>query len=483
MNIATVLKTSMALPLTLALAAAGFLLLSLAQISPALAAVTCGSWEQGTLDADGNWTAGSGTDYRVQCVGDSAGGKVSAGDLPTPPQGTGRLVVETSGTISASDDRERGVRLRSFDVEDIGRLVVINRGSISTNGDEFAYGISVRSNASANAEASALNTGTVSTSGTAGHGVFARILPGGSGTATAINEGSITTSGGTHEWDSGSGLRLIGSDGLKANNEGAGDAAATNQAGATIRTSGDGASGIAVWAANGGNATATNRGTVTVTGSQDVGTATVRYSSTRGVRGDSRGGIGRAVNEAGGVITTGSMDANGVRTGGHGTYGLAAWNEGSSGRAEAVNHGTITTFGEQVTYPDGRVRSALGMEASSVSNSVHAENTGTITTWGRGAYGVQAWSSGGGSSLTVDGLNSGTVTTNGARGFGVFAGTGNNGSGGSATVVARNSGSVTTTGDNADAVAAYARVGGTTSNPNRVEAYSKRCGGGTRLSA
>ena len=296
-----------------ALLVAGLLLLPSAQFSPALAAVTCGSsWERGTLNANGNWTAGSGADYRVQCAGDSNDDTLRAGDLPTPPQGAGRLVVETSGTIGGGSGR--GIRLRDQDLQGVSRLVVINRGSVTTSGGEYAYGIDVRRTSGAGAEARAVNKGNVATSGLGSRGVYAEIDGAGAGTATAVNEGNITTSGDPVAWATGDLVgwqhRLLGSHGLRAQSEGTGDASATNEAGATIHVSGDGADGVSVWAANGGNATATNRGTVTVTGNYAVGTETIRFSSAEGVTAStSGGGNARAVNEAGGVITTGSVDA------------------------------------------------------------------------------------------------------------------------------------------------------------------------------
>ena len=92
----------------LALLAAGLLLVPLAQLSPALAAVTCGSsWEQGTLDANGNWTPGSGTDYRVVCTADTDGEVFDVTDLPLPlPAGAARHVIDLS---DPNIDRDRAV--------------------------------------------------------------------------------------------------------------------------------------------------------------------------------------------------------------------------------------------------------------------------------------------------------------------------------------------------------------------------------------
>ena len=516
----------------LAFLAAGLLILASTHLFPAFAAVNCApSWEQGTL-ANGNWTAGSGTDYRVQCVGDGDGDVLRHDDLPPPPQGASRLVVEASGTITASGNGTQAIRINASESQGVARIVVVNRGSITTSGEEFAYGIDLRRASGAGAEARAVNKGTVTTSGIAGHGVFARIEGAGAGTAIAINEGNISTSGGTHTWEG----RLIGSDGLKANNRGTGDAVAINEAGASIHTSGNGADGVQVSTDNGGDATATNRGTVTVTGNYAIGTETVRFASTYGVTAAANGGgNARAINEAGGVITTGST-ANNVRSGGDGTKGLHTYTEGA-GRAHTTNHGTITTFGEPITRPDGQMRHAMGVEATSRQTnsgqvSSLAENTGTVTTWGQGANGVLgwlhagasgdtvtadnsgsvatnggdasavmagidnssgsvtvearnsgtvmtsgrsaegvfAWSRGGGAGYELTAVNSGTVTTTGARAFGVFAGIGADSS--STTVEARNSNSVTTTGDDAQGVIAYAAGGGTTGSPNRVEAYN-----------
>ena len=245
-----------------AIFAAGLLALPSAQLSPALAAVSCGaSWEQGTLDSSGSWTAGSGTDYRVVCTADTDGETFGPDVLPEPVPGavrevfdlsdsnidhassmgglddvetaspgvvlTGRLdaspgrhaveaniggfssgsegadfVLESFAIIVTTGDFRRGIYLRNTDSAHTGRIEAINRGSISTSGDLFAEGMRVISSATnAQAEVRAVNTGTVTTTGEGSRGVYVRMQGSTTaGTATAINEGTVTTSGDTGIW-------------------------------------------------------------------------------------------------------------------------------------------------------------------------------------------------------------------------------------------------------------------------------------------
>ena len=515
-------------PLVGAVFGAGLLFFTTLPHGPAHAAVTCDTnWQRGTLQDNGIWAVdGAGTDYRVACTGDANGDTLNIDDLPESPAGAARLVVDVSvsnqnidfvrdgltnaedehvvvtgalgasggddggvhidvdsfqdnqnaftlesfADIHASGDSTRGIWIRNRDPEHKDHVVAINHGTITTSGDDWAYGMYVETESTASeAHARAVNKGTISTSGIGARGVRAKVESTGAGTATVINEGTITTSGGVKMWTEGTESGWTGAHGMFAQNDGGGDAHATNEAGGVIEITGEGARGVYAGAGfsvlgtagNGGTAVAINRGTVTATGdSAAESDGTLRYSAS-GVYAHSLGGVARAVNEAGGSVTTGSKDENGVRSGGARSRGVYAGNEGDAGEARAVNRGSVTTYGDPLP---GEATASDGVNAWSVTQSAYAENSGEVRTEGRNASGVEAAAGGGGAGEEAVAVNSGEIVTTGGRdadgsAAGVFAYTGG---GAAATATNEARGSIDVSGDGVRGILIFA-------NNNRVQ--------------
>ena len=477
---------------------AGILLAVSAPLSPASAAVTCDStWTRGTLDASGNWTAGAGNDYRIVCTADTDGDTVT--DTPTASDGpddipadartlvthvsgpnidrvfqtipdaeggrlalTGSLgssvtnrsavfiridrftagyedndaVIESFLTIDSTADGADGIVIRNEDASHTGTIEAINRGTITTTGDGFAYGMYVFSQSSS---ARADNAGTVTTSGTAGRGVHARVQTGSAGTATAINRGTVRTSGGAAKVTDVD--FYIPSDGVRAFHNADGNAEASNAAGGTVTVTGDGARGVSASTAGDGNAVAENAGEVVTRGDAFVFPSNDDWIGPYGVLAFSSGG---------GNVTARNSASGEVETHGAPGYGVAAISPGG-GTARVENAGTVDTH---ATRSNSTLPGDVGFEI--------------------GARGLYAWSSRGDATIVNQGT--GTVETRGARAFGAFASISNRGSAGSATATARNQGSVTTRGRNAEGVIAFASTGGTEARPNTVRAHNEAGG-------
>ena len=430
--------------------------------------MACGAWQQGALDASGNWTAsGTGTDARTVCTSGTDGDTLEIGDLPASlPSGTVRIVIDASdaevdyinlhndewenaegghyivtGTLGGSSDRgvrygidafktgdewgnftlesratvtvsgswNHGVYLYNGDRNHSGRLEAVNKGTVSTGG-QGGHGVYVYSlgEAVSYAEARAANEGSVTTSGDGATGVYAYVDTG-AGTATAVNSGTVITTGDYRVASS----YLSSADGVKAANEGGGNAAAINAAGGIVTVSGAASEGVYAYTEGGGTARAVNRGTVTATGDSATDSGSGFRSSANGVHAATwiNGGVARAVNEAGAIITTGSKSGM-VRSGGKSAVGLSAHNEGHGGRAEAINRGAVTTYGDPQT---GWSLGAHGVSAWSEHNSAYAENSGTVRTEGANAAGLFAEAERGGHGQSALVVNSGAIVTTGVR--------------------------------------------------------------------
>ena len=327
-----------------------------------------------------------------------------------------------------------GIDLRNNAEAHTGRIEAINRGSITTSGNLFSEGMRVESRAtSAQAEVRAVNKGTVATTGTGSRAVY--VILRGAGAAAATNEGSITTSGEVGIWEDTNNnvSHAISSDGIRVQNNGAGNARAINEAGGTIETSGSGAAGMNVRAAS-GDVSATNNGSITTRGD-----AYAFVDGNYALRAD-----GMSARSPSGDATVTNLAGGSIETHGSAAWGISA--DSDNGDATIQNSGTVTTHGGPASMLPGW------------SSEV-------------GARGLRAYSDFGDASIVNE--SSGSVETKGARAFGIFAGIGRYGSSSGGTAVVRNRGGVTTTGDNADAVHAFANGGGTSADPNRVEAYNE----------
>ena len=449
-----------------AVLAVGFPVLVSVPLSPVSAAVTCDSaWTPGTLDSNGNWRAGAGLDYRIQCTADTDGDAVTVGDVPPVPLGNtfvidvsdanidslsgttatgraGRLVVtgqlgsatgdslsytitefeaaerdaefllESFATIVSAATGGHAIVLESSDTNHDGTIKAINRGRITTAGSDPAYGVIVVSTSSASAD----NRSSITTSGDGGRGIVARVITTGVGTATATNSGEIGTSGGVAEITSGTDTAHIASDGVLAINDSGGDATASNAAGGTVKVTGDGASGVGAVAATArGNAEATNAGSVRTEGEAYVDSGTTICIGPHGVFALAQGdGNATATNAAGGTVDTAGKPAMGV----------AAQADGS-GAAMVTNAGTVVTHAtESIADLPGEdeARSAHGLFASSETGlaTIVNEASGSVTTSGAGAVGMLASGYRGGS-VTVMATNEGRVATEGAEAHAVLA--------------------------------------------------------------
>ena len=452
--------------------------------APAHAALSCNPLQQGTLSADGaTFTPGTGasdTDFRLSCTGAGAADVLDEDDVLTAINAfsgqvldrtdarlvlefggsgaavnsvdTGRIRTVVLGNIRGADGTTgfnkhgaelvgdlnidsyadvrttggaRGLRVSNSDETPGGKIRLRNFGRVVTTGEGTAetprrgYGVSGWSER-ADIEVSNEAGATIETRGAGGRGLYASIDQ--DGAAKAVNRGTVITKGGP------SGDRRA--DGVRADSGGS-VAEAVNEAGATVRTEGDGARGVYAtlcsWTGescrpgrSGGTATAINRGAVTVTGdSVTVDDRILRpYGVSANVNG---GGTARAVNEAGATI----------RTEGDGARGLHAGHDGAAGRAEAENMGAIVTIGAPAQ--SGR-RQADGLGAWSETRSVQAVNHqgATITTEGVGAEGIDAAVGRGGAGTSAVAVNRGTIRTSGgvfnesrirqSNGMGVYTG-------------------------------------------------------------
>ena len=418
--------------------------------------------------------------------------------------GSARATNDVGGTVTTHGDGARGVSAYSgWNGIQGGTAVATNRGTVTTRGNTdsrrtAADGVYANSNggtARATNEAGA----TIRTYGTGARGVGADNSHGSvSGRAEVENRGTISTSGQ---------YANTGAHGMSAWSE-HNSATAVNHAGATVTTSGRGASGVQASAGGGPDETAlaSNRGTVITTG--DTFHDASRVSATVGVVAYGVGGEASAVAENAyeGVVDVGGTGARGVWA--------VAWS--GYGDATARNHGRITTRGDvhrvdRTGTENDTSRSPNALQSTSRYSDAIVVNEvgGVIETHGTVGYGLDAYADGGGSAIAVNrgrvttrgesaddlpgnrgrtigarGISvysrhgsaragndsTGRVDTHGKRAFGVFAESGADGSRTSGRVEVVNRGQVHTRGWNADGVVAIALHPGTADNPNHVRA-------------
>ncbi len=342
--------------------------------------------------------------------------------------------VPTDGEFGSEASRRHGAVIANWSDSDFaGVIEVINTGSIRTTGDGRGYAFRVDNNSEhADAEAIAVNKGTIETRGTAQRGMTASIE--GSGAAVAINEGTVTTRGGPDD--------NYDAHAVLASSDGAGTATAINVSGATITTEGDGALGLRAETTGSGTATATNEAGATVTTEGD-GASGLRATVTGS-------GTATATNEAGATVTTTGDDARGVN----------ARVQDGAGTAIATNRGSILTTGDDTgTRAYGLYAQAFVDEGSVDGAEVRAVNSGMIETRGTGARGIRANVGGSGTAVAI---NEGSVTTKGATsesGFSAHGVQARVAEGGTATATNANGATITTTGDGARGLVAWGGSG------------------------
>ena len=427
-------------------------------------AVDCEDGERGTFNpSTGQFVvSSSGSDYRVECSGDTTNevngesitNAVDQGDvLPDalryfvidivgnasdtninlslapddpgePPFGEGSDDPETIvilGDITTTTQDKTGINIGSYDgnsATPITRLIVESWADVTTTG-VAARGVTIYNDA-----------------GEAGSRVV------------FINHGEIETRGDgivdTNFMYPGRRARAIAVGTLN------GDAEVVNESDGVVRTSGTGARGIQVDVDNMGTAKVTNRGSVTTTGGgfEHTGQNALVHGAD-GVTATSEMGDAEGTNE--GIINTRGVGARGMRIASNG-----------AGTATATNRGRVTTRGGE--YEE---RGADGVTASSSTGAATAinENGGTITTEGDSANGLYAVSTGGGGSARAE--NSGTISTEGTEAHALIAVTSDG------STVAENRGDVTTIGENAYGVVATALGGGTDTAPAEVSSLNE----------
>ena len=209
-----------------------------------------------------------------------------------------------------------------------------------------------------------------------------------------------------------------------------GDAEASNEAGATVTTRGQGAAGVVARAPfTAGTATAVNRGAIDTYGDMVYLREQEDEYRSDGLSAYSAYGPARAVNEAGAEIRTGGVSAWGMRadgssaeasnsgaisTTGAGSWGMrvrATGSSPSSSPATGTNAGSIVTRGEPWLHPAGYTRYAHGVWVYTPSGAAAATNAagGAIDAHGAGASGMGVRSDSGAAS----GTNAGSIVTRG----------------------------------------------------------------------
>ena len=224
-----------------------------------------------------------------------------------------------------------------------------------------------------------------------------------------------------------------------------------------VTANGDGKRGIAIFNESGGGVTFRNFADITTNGQGFTRPDTEMYR-TRTAHGitvtsesDNSTGDVMVINEAEGSVTT---EGDGAR-------GIFAYTEGT-GDATVINRGEVSTRGS--VYKSGDVdeefpyRRADGIYANSTEGNARAENENIVTTSGKGARAVYAYT--GGAGKTAVAKNRGTVTVSGDRyidgtterdSYGVAA----IASDGSSFATNESTGTITISGIDSDAVLAY----------------------------
>ena len=338
--------------------------------------------------------------------GSAQQGRLGYGVVAASRSGEVEVVNESGASVVTRGPGGRGIVAGT----NSSTATAINRGTITTHGNarlggSYSYraatGIYVighwdeSTHGGGTARAFNESGATVTTHGQGTPGIYA-----GAGAsrnfgvaALATNRGTVTTRGSATS----DGYRSMG---VIARAQG-GTARATNEADATIRTYGTGATGL--YARNSdswsGRAEAENRGTITTSGGP------VGWRLAEGIGAWSEYNTAYAVNHEDGTVTTSGRGARGM---------YASTSHGGPDEAAfAINRGTVTARGNS-HHTDTGVYSTFGVAAFSGSPaSAVAENayTGVIETLGTGATGLtaQAWRAGG----TANARNRGRITTRG----------------------------------------------------------------------
>lgn len=405
--------------------------LALFAAEPTLAVVTCDPLERGSLSGGAfiPGTAAGDTDYRLACSGDE-------GDAVRLDHFNDALAADGADPIVVTPDLRyvfdldgvnAGLYLRRFRGADAQTGVVM--GPLVFRGDvRFAAGATGQSGGIAFGVSEELRDDLFVDS-------YANVRVTGSGrgielisrdmdtskTVRARNFGAIVTEGAPVERET----WLQTGRGVYARSDG-GAAEASNEAGATITTRGDGAQGVRALVNGAHTATAVNRGTIATHG--DLAQFQGDSYQSDGLAATTWGGVARAVNEAGGVIRTEGASAWGmwvsdrgdtagraeasnsgeVETTGAGSRGMRV--RSNSGAAAATNAGSIVTRGEPWVHPDGFTLSANGMWIYAPSGTASATNAdgGAIDIHGAGARGMGVQSGG-----AASGTNAGSIVTRG----------------------------------------------------------------------
>ncbi|MDQ0571445.1 outer membrane autotransporter protein [Variovorax paradoxus] len=339
---------------------------------------TSGSGIYARNDGDGTATATL-LNGRISTAG-TYGYGLYAGTL-----GAGNAVASSSAGTSIQTSGTDGAKGILAHAMGTGNATAMNGGTVLTTGAsgiDGNFGVyALATGGSANAG----NTGTITTGGTFGYGVYA--VTTGNGTATATSSGAITTNG---PYSTGIGAHVDNFDSSKH-----GTAIATLQAAGTVATNGS-PYGIGVFAdvMGYGDAIATNQGAIATKGQFANGTAArVLYGA----------GDATAVNQ--GTISTTGIAAQGIQ---------AAVDQGAVGNATALNTGTVTTVGQDSVGISANVGTV-----TSTSTATVIMNGGTVSTSGSSASGIV--SSNAGLGLAAVQMNAGTVAATGLNADGLRA--------------------------------------------------------------
>lgn len=363
-------------------------------------------------------------------------------------------VIAAGGTATCTPAGNNFTNGIDYDVNDA--TVVLQDGVVVST---TANNTSAIANGATGANLGNLSTttqGTVSvtTTGTASHGIYSGSLNG-SVIVTTTENTTISTTG-------------AGSTGITASS-GGGNALTITAPGA-ITTTGAGSNGVNTQ--NTGGATTINVGQVTASGTGpitgiyaynnggtiDLTTSGVSVANGYGILAAAAGAGSGAVN----VTTTGAVTTGGTAINAYSQAGSVTVNAGAlittNGGGGGIGINTFSATGDLTVNSTGITANGPGIIALSGAGAINLTDTGTITATTIGAY---AYSNGNSTSVTVNNVNATgygvyaygstgtTVTTNGDvtavnTAIGAYAG------GGSITVTTN--GAVTSTGAAADAI-------------------------------
>ena len=395
-----------------------FLFVSLIlQYAPVAYAGDCEGGQRGTFNPSTGQFAvsSSGSDYRVECSGDtsnevnieSISDAIKQGDVE--PDAIRYYVIDMVGNASDTNinlnlTHDPGEPPFGELPEDADTIVIL--GDITTTTQD-SNGINIGSH-DGNYNATPITTliveswADITTSGQGARGVTIYNDAGEAGSRIVfINHGEIETRGDGFTDDT----KMYSSRRARAIAVGTldGDAEAVNESDGVVKTSGTGARGIQVDVDNMGTAKVTNRGSVTTTGGgfSPTNNRNPIVSGADGVAAHSEMGDAEGTNE--GTIDTTGDGARGMRIASNG-----------AGTATATNSGSVTTRGDEFMG-----RNADGVTAWSGSGNVKVVNSGDVMVTGSRSVGLKVTTSGTGNAKVemTDG-SSVTAGTNGTK-FGI----------------------------------------------------------------